>query len=151
MSKILMYFLVFGPCFVILSISVEGMFYVAYSMTLLCWIEVESSLRNAQPSKPENAQVYRFQADDLRIVLFFLFFVQVGFFGTGNVASISSFYLSPVYRLIPIFNPFYMSALLLFKIIAPYIILSVVFSTLTYQLHLPRFALFLNALMITDG
>ncbi|PBK89805.1 WD40 repeat-like protein [Armillaria gallica] len=141
MSKILMYFLVFGPCFVILSISVEGMFYVAYSMTLLCWIEVESSLRNAQPSKPENAQVYRFQVDDLRIVLFFLFFVQVGFFGTGNLASIS---------LIPIFNPFYMSPLLLFKIIAPYIILSVIFATLTYQLHLPRFALFLNALMITD-
>ncbi|KAK0220043.1 Phosphatidylinositolglycan class N-domain-containing protein [Armillaria fumosa] len=151
MSKILMYFLGFGPCFVILSISVEGMFYVAYSMTLLCWIEVESSLRNAQCSKPENAQVYRFQADDLRIVLFFLFFVQVGFFGTGNVASVSSFYLSPVYRLIPIFNPFYMSALLLFKIVSPYIILSVVFATLTYQLHLPPFALFLNALMITDG
>ncbi|KAK0480758.1 Phosphatidylinositolglycan class N-domain-containing protein [Armillaria novae-zelandiae] len=150
-SKILMYFLGFGPCFVILSISVEGMFYVAYSMTLLCWIEVESSLRSAQRSKPENAQVYRFQADDLRIVLFFLFFVQVGFFGTGNVASVSSFYLSPVYRLIPIFNPFYMSALLLFKIVAPYIILSVVFATLTYQLHLPPFALFLNALMITDG
>ncbi len=60
------------------------MFYVAYSMTLLCWIEVESSLRNAQRSKPENAQVYRFQADDLRIVLFFLFFVQVGFFGMGK-------------------------------------------------------------------
>ncbi|KAK0192589.1 Phosphatidylinositolglycan class N-domain-containing protein [Armillaria mellea] len=151
MPKILMYFLGFGPCFVILSISVEGMFYVAYSMTLLCWIKVESSLRNAQRFKPENVQVYRFQADDLRIVLFFLFFVQVGFFGTGNVASVSSFYLSPVYRLIPIFNPFYMSALLLFKIVAPYIILSVVFATLTYQLHFPPFALFLNALMITDG
>ncbi len=84
MSKILMYFLGFGPCFILLSISVEGMFYVAYSMNLLCWIEVESSLRNARPSKPENSQVYRFQADDLRIVLFFLFFVQVGFFGTGK-------------------------------------------------------------------
>ncbi|KAK0203761.1 Phosphatidylinositolglycan class N-domain-containing protein [Desarmillaria ectypa] len=151
MSKILMYFLGFGPCFVILSISVEGMFYVAYCMTLLCWIKVETSLRNAQCSKPDNAEVYRFQADDLRVVLFFLFFVQVGFFGTGNVASVSSFYLSPVYRMIPIFNPFYMSALLLFKIVAPYIILSVVFATLTYQLHLPPFALFLNALMITDG
>ncbi len=27
---------------------------------------------------------YRFQLDDLRIALFFLFFVQVGFFGTGK-------------------------------------------------------------------
>ncbi|KAH9990107.1 Phosphatidylinositolglycan class N-domain-containing protein [Russula vinacea] len=38
--------------------------------------------------------------DDVRIALFFLFFVQVGFFGTGK-----SFYLEPVYRLVPKFNP----------------------------------------------
>ncbi|KAF8919551.1 Phosphatidylinositolglycan class N-domain-containing protein [Mucidula mucida] len=147
-TKILMTLLGLGPCFIILAISVEGLFFAAYSITLLAWVDVEAALR---PARPGQSSVYHFQADDLRIVLFFLFFIQVGFFGTGNVASISSFYLSPVYRLIPVFNPFYMAALLTFKIVAPYLILALTFATLTYRLHLPPFALFLNALMLTDG
>jgi len=94
---------------------------------------------------------YQPKPDDLRIALFFLFFVQVAFFGTGNVASISSFYLDPVYRLIPIFSPFSMAALLMFKIIAPFVILASVFATLNARLHLPPFSLFLVALTLTDG
>ncbi|KAJ7665103.1 Phosphatidylinositolglycan class N-domain-containing protein [Mycena polygramma] len=152
-SKLLMYFLAFGPCFVILSISVEGLFYVAYSLTLVTWIAVEKSLRGdlERIKKSKSVQQYRFQPDDIRIALFFLFFVQVGFFGTGNVASISSFYLSPVYRLIPVFSPFAMATLLIFKIIAPYVILSVTFAALNDALHLPPFSLFLVALTLTDG
>ncbi|KAJ6486074.1 Phosphatidylinositolglycan class N-domain-containing protein [Mycena vitilis] len=152
-SKLLMYFLAFGPCFVILSISVEGLFYVAYSLTLVSWIAAETSLRGEQEGfkKSRSVQQYRFQPDDIRIALFFLFFVQVGFFGTGNVASISSFYLSPVYRLIPVFSPFAMATLLIFKIIAPYVILSVTFAALIDALHLPPFSLFLVALTLTDG
>ncbi|KAF9474339.1 GPI ethanolamine phosphate transferase 1 [Pholiota conissans] len=161
-SKILMYFLGFGPCFVILSISVEGLFFVAYSVTLIAWVQIESLVRPSlvpqkyAPSDHKERSLgqvvaYKFQADDLRIALFFLFFVQVGFFGTGNVASISSFYLAPVYRLIPIFNPFYMSTLLVFKIIAPYIMLSVTFAVLNDTLGLPPFSLLMVALTLTDG
>ncbi|KAF7302545.1 PigN domain-containing protein [Mycena chlorophos] len=153
-SKLLMYFLGFGPAFVFLSISVEGLFYAAYAATLVCWIEVEKVYRAAsldRVKKSQNIQQYRFQPDDIRIALFFLFFVQVGFFGTGNVASISSFYLSPVYRLIPIFNPFAMASLLIFKIIIPFIILAVTFATLNDALHLPPFSLFLVALTLTPG
>ncbi|KAJ7757539.1 Phosphatidylinositolglycan class N-domain-containing protein [Mycena metata] len=153
-SKSLMYFLAFGPCFVFLSISVEGLFYVAYSLTLVSWIAAERSLRGGdleRIKKSKSVVQYRFQPDDVRIALFFLFFVQVGFFGTGNVASISSFYLSPVYRLIPVFSPFAMALLLIFKIIAPYIILAVTFVALNDALHLPPFSLFLVALTLTDG
>ncbi|KAG6917574.1 hypothetical protein DXG01_002043 [Tephrocybe rancida] len=87
-SKFLVYFLGFGPCFVILSISVEGLFYVAYSSVLATWVVVESIARNGVPrpmaTGDERPKVYQFQPDDLRIALFFLFFVQVGFFGTGK-------------------------------------------------------------------
>lgn len=88
-SRILSYFLAFSVCFVILSISVEGLFYAAYSVTLYVWTEVEVAVRRARTDKSESEsgerdRAYVPQADDLRIAVFFLFFVQVGFFGTGK-------------------------------------------------------------------
>jgi len=148
--RLLSLFLSLCPCFIILSISVEGLFFVIFSATLILWIEIEGRIRAARrEQRPEKTNLLG--ADDIRVSMFFLFFVQVAFFGTGNVASISSFYLEPVYRLVPIFNPFLMAALLVFKIVSPYIILSATFATLTARLHLPPFSLFLVSLSLTDG
>ncbi|KAH9925611.1 alkaline phosphatase-like protein [Epithele typhae] len=157
-ARLLSFFLGFGVAFVWLAIAVEGLFYVAYSLTLTMWVEVETALRQAtdeekheekgareDKSKVVDVAAYKPRVDDLRIAVFFLFFVQVAFFGTGN-----SFYLEPVYRLVPVFNPFLMAALLIFKIIAPYIILAICFSILNARLSLPPFSLFLVALTLTD-
>jgi phosphatidylinositol glycan class N len=67
-----------------------------------------------------------------------------------NVASISSFYLEPVYRLIPVFDPFSMASLLMLKIMIPFLIVSAVFASLTSQLRLPPFALFFVAVTMSD-
>ena len=99
-SKIITYFLGFSPLFIILSISVEGLFFISYTLTLLLWVEVERLVRAEREADKKNrilkkdvehpkaplsrSLTYDFQADDLRIALFFLFFVQVGFFGTGK-------------------------------------------------------------------
>ncbi|CAE7080957.1 unnamed protein product [Rhizoctonia solani] len=189
-SKLQQYFLAFGPLFVLLSISTEGLFYASFSLTLSLWVEVEARLHqlseNAPPKrispKPAKRNIgWRAEAlsrtldedqeerpkvtktsartprssrgligADVRRALFFLFFVQVAFFGAANVASVSSFYLEPVYRLIPIFNPFFMASLLVFKIVAPYVILSTTFATLNKRVALPSFALFKVALGLTD-
>ena len=100
-SKILRYFLGFGPAFVILSISVEGLFYSVFSACLITWIEVDKRIRTAkQPSKSGKQQRqhpasslrnYTFQPDDMRVAVMFLFFVQIAFFGTGKYVSVSSF------------------------------------------------------------
>ncbi|KAH9915518.1 Phosphatidylinositolglycan class N-domain-containing protein [Fomitopsis serialis] len=157
LARLMMFFLAFSVCFVILSISVEGLFYFAFSATLLLWVEVEAAVRTTQVAVDGNddghtvkLSAYRPRVDDFRIAVFFLFFVQVAFFGTGNVASISSFYLEPVYRLVPVFNPFLMAVLLIYKIIAPYIILAMCLHLLNTRLRLPPFSLFLVALTLTD-
>ncbi|OJT08761.1 GPI ethanolamine phosphate transferase 1 [Trametes pubescens] len=161
-GRVLSFFLGFGVCFVWLTIRAEGLFYIAYSLTLGLWVEVESALRPYTLAKDalqpvtaakaaetaehaKDASTYRPHADDLRIAVFFLLFVQVAFFGTGK-----SFYLEPVYRLVPIFSPFLMAALLIFKIVAPYIILATAFSILNARLDLPPFSLVLVALTLTD-
>ena len=90
-ARLAVFFLAFSVCFVILSISVEGLFYSAFSATLLLWVEVEATVRHTGIAKPDNADAvlvklsaYKPRADDLRIAVFFLFFVQVAFFGTGK-------------------------------------------------------------------
>ncbi|KAJ3931272.1 MAG: Phosphatidylinositolglycan class N-domain-containing protein [Lentinula lateritia] len=156
----LRYLLGLTPLFIILSLSDETLFFVSYTFVMGLWAEVERVVSrprivaedvNGTRGGEEILSVYRFRADDLRIALFFLFFVQIAFFGTGNVASVSSFYLSPVYRLVPVFNPFFMSGLLVCKIITPYVILAIATAAVTHSLGLPPFSLFLVALCVTDG
>lgn len=92
-SKLLSIVLTFGPLFIILSISVEPLFYLAFSGALVAWVEAEVTLRagSAPPrvDRDEKAEVaaslaYVPRADDLRIALFFLLFVQAAFFGFGK-------------------------------------------------------------------
>lgn len=162
----------FVPIFIILTISYEGLFYFAFSSLLLCWLYVEPRPQ-APITKPEEAaaaavdasklpplQRKRKQAEsqakkalglaDLRRACILLAFLHIAFFGTGNVASISSFYLEPVYRLVPVFSPFLMATLLLFKIMIPFLILASTVTVLTQELGLPTFAIFLLALCVSD-
>jgi GPI ethanolamine phosphate transferase 1 len=91
-GRLLAYFLSFCPCFVILSIRAEGLFYLLYCMTLYLWIQVEKAIRQekmkpgvlANDKHMSTWNPMSLNRDDVRIALFFLFFVQVGFFGTGK-------------------------------------------------------------------
>lgn len=67
----------------------------------------------------------------VRVALIFLLLINIAFFGTGNMASIGSFSLESVYRLITVFDPFLMSSLLIFKILIPFFVLSCVLGVLS--------------------
>jgi Phosphatidylinositolglycan class N (PIG-N) len=96
-GRLLSYFLSFCPCFVILSIRAEGLFYLSYCATLYMWTLVEEDARRSEKANYQSTtstasggeygsgwNPRRLSRDDVRIALFFLFFVQVGFFGTGK-------------------------------------------------------------------
>jgi phosphatidylinositol glycan class N len=185
-------FLALGPTFIILTISYEGLFYIAISATLLTWVELECAMKlhsekigstpdglkrgttaneapAPSPRRPNDSartpQILRSNTKldrstnhtkdkktaptsrplhlaDLRICIFFLFFLHSAFFSTGNIASISSFSLDAVYRLLPVFDPFSQAALLLFKILAPFVLVSANLGFLTLRLQFSRGSLF---------
>jgi phosphatidylinositol glycan class N len=177
-------FLAFGPLFVILTISYEGLFYFAIAITLLSWVRLEHRIHQTfstqQPSSAKatngstlkselatplisaaNAAETRDRAlrtanyrsltlSDARICLFFLFLLQSAFFSTGNIASISSFSLDAVYRLIPVFDPFSQGALLLLKLLAPFALVSANLGILTKRLRLRSGSLFAVVMGIGD-
>ncbi|KAG0242506.1 Phosphatidylinositolglycan class N-domain-containing protein [Mortierella sp. GBAus27b] len=170
-------YLSFAPTFVLLAISYESIFYFFLSTTLMSWLMLERKIYSASEMKPladTLASEKRTLASsgtsgqagshvvtldyptrgleprDARPAIFFLFFINVAFFGTGNVASLASFSLQSVFRLTTVFNPFFMGTLLIFKILIPFFLVSSIFRVLGRSLDLPPFSLFLLGLATTD-
>lgn len=168
-------FLTFSPTFIILTISWEGLFYFVFCMTLVTWVRLEHAIHvhmaafyakasvatnGSATGKPApssttvvDGQTYKYRAltlSDARVALFFFFLLQSAFFSTGNVASISTFSLESVRRLIPVFNPFAQSALLLFQILIPFAIISANLGILNRRLEVAPSALFMVVMSISD-
>ena len=178
LHRLAVVFLAFGPMFIILTISYEGLFYFAIAITLVSWVRLEhrihqtfspghdssngAPLEVTSPLSPAvDAAKQREQAfetgdfrsltlSDARICLFFLYLLQSAFFSTGNIGSISSFSLDAVYRLIPVFDPFSQGALLLLKLLAPFALVSANLGILTKRLRLRGGSLFAVVMGIGD-
>lgn len=178
LHRLMVIFLTFSPTFIILTISWEGLFYFVFCMTLVTWVRLEHAIYvhtadskkvqsqepaikdSAIPSKPAptsttivDGQTYSYRAltlSDTRVALFFFFLLQSGFFSTGNVASISTFSLDSVRRLIPIFDPFAQGALLILQILIPFAIISANLGILNRRLEVAPSALFMVVMSISD-
>lgn len=151
MHRLTMLFLTCAPIFVILAISYEALFYVAFSITLLAWIRLEASVAAARTKAPNKQGSFRpLQLPDARVALFFMMLLQSAFFSTGNVASVSSFSLESVNRLIPIFDPFSQGALLILKLMIPFALISASLGILNKMLGVAPSALFMVVLAGSD-
>ncbi|EGE78508.1 GPI ethanolamine phosphate transferase 1 [Blastomyces dermatitidis ATCC 18188] len=173
LHRLVVIFLSFSPTFIILTISYEGLFYFVFCITLLSWVQLEHRIYTYTSSTPsvttassdDDAQItaqpnrknqaskspYRILTiADARIALFFFFLLQSAFFSTGNIASVSSFSLECVTRLIPIFNPFSQGALLILKILIPFAIISANLGILNRRLGVAPSSLFMIVMSISD-
>ncbi|CAK7206413.1 Glycosyl phosphatidyl inositol anchor synthesis [Sporothrix eucalyptigena] len=203
--RLMVVFLTFAPTFVILTISYEGLFYVAFSAVLFAWVRMEHAVyadsvqsqqalaedqkqqekqpaaqsKKQQPKKkqdkaaskangangsygttvksveasetPSTAPAYRsLTLADARVVLFFFILLQSAFFSASNVASVSSFSLESVQRLVPVFDPFSQGALLTVKLLVPFALISANLGILNMRLGVAPSALFMAVMAISD-
>ncbi|KAH6612089.1 Phosphatidylinositolglycan class N-domain-containing protein [Boeremia exigua] len=173
--RLVVMFLQFAPTFIILTISYEGLFYFAFCLCLFSWMRLEhqvylhtASIPDAvpppresiepavaaaqdHPPLPRRSTAYRsLTLGDARIALFFFFFIQSAFFSASNIASVSSFSLDAVYRLIPVFDPFSQGALLMLKLMVPFAALSANFGLLNRRLGVAPSALFMVVMAVSD-
>ncbi|XP_058816822.1 GPI ethanolamine phosphate transferase 1-like [Topomyia yanbarensis] len=117
-----------GP-FMMLSLSYEPLFLLAFSSSLLAWVRTEDMLwntkeqwitsfysRNQTPFRPVGIE-------DVRRATIFVFYMLISFFGTGNLATVSSFDPNWLRFFISTFSPFVMTGLIVFKLLIPLLIL----------------------------
>lgn len=171
LHRLVVIFLTCAPTFVIFTISYEGLFYVAFWVTLAAWVRLEYEMYASSTNKIDvlvekgasngSAKIkqvpdrlpnpYRpLTLADARVALFFFVFLQSAFFSTGNVASISSFSLESVTRLIPVFDPFSQGALLILKLMIPFALVSANLGILNRRIGVAPSALFMVVMAISD-
>ncbi|XP_011880603.1 PREDICTED: GPI ethanolamine phosphate transferase 1-like [Vollenhovia emeryi] len=102
----------------LLSSSYEPIFFMTLTINLLCW------LQDASPTS--NSSRERKVTEDLIKAAFFMLYVLLCFFGTGNMASISSFDPSWTRHFVTVFSPFLMTSLILLKLSIPLILVGCV-------------------------
>ncbi|KAL2897090.1 GPI ethanolamine phosphate transferase 1 [Bienertia sinuspersici] len=162
LSRLTSIFLGFAPAFLLLSIGYEALFYAALGLVLMAWILFENTILYVSKVRRFSAtdSVYEefptenddrsLELSDARIALIFMVLFNVAFFGTGNFASIASFEISSVYRFITIFSPFLMSALLIFKLLIPFLLVICAFSAITKLIRVPRLGLYFLVILFSD-
>ncbi|EPX75216.1 pig-N [Schizosaccharomyces octosporus yFS286] len=139
LDRLAVLFLTLAPTMCMFSISFESLFYLAFFLTLGLWTQLEAKLQeHVKLSMDSSGKRLKYKlglsVSHFRVSLFFYIFLNIAFFGTGNIASLSSFALDSVKRLVPVFNPVTQGALLLYIIIIPFVALSASFGIMNKRL-----------------
>ncbi|KAG9479418.1 hypothetical protein GDO78_012871 [Eleutherodactylus coqui] len=162
-QRLLSIFLSFMSSYLLLSTGYEAFFPVALSCLMFVWIFMEQEILVKQGSSfkqklncidfscsADIAQLRQLNLDDTRRAFFLVFFIVTAFFGTGNIASINSFDPASVYCFLTVFNPFVMGALMMWKILIPFILVMCSFETVQISAQISSKSLFLIVLVISD-
>uniref|UniRef100_A0A8C0L8U5 GPI ethanolamine phosphate transferase 1 n=1 Tax=Canis lupus dingo TaxID=286419 RepID=A0A8C0L8U5_CANLU len=135
--------------YLLLSTGYEALFPLVLSCLMFVWIQMEQeTLQQSGVSYRQKVTSLQFTCnlditqfrhlylDDIRRAFFLVFFLVTAFFGTGNIASVNSFDLASVYCFLTVFSPYMMGALMMWKILIPFVLVMCAFEAvqLTTQL-----------------
>ncbi|KAM8964188.1 GPI ethanolamine phosphate transferase 1 isoform 2-T2 [Lycaon pictus] len=166
--------------YLLLSTGYEALFPLVLSCLMFVWIQMEQeTLQQSGVSYRQKSQGYlcchksihefdhkvtslqftcnlditqfrHLYLDDIRRAFFLVFFLVTAFFGTGNIASVNSFDLASVYCFLTVFSPYMMGALMMWKILIPFVLVMCAFEAVQLTTQLSSKSLFLMVLIISD-
>lgn len=151
--------------YLLLSVSHEGLFIVTLIFNLLCWIYIEFRLLHVRTFKLIEASFEKddnqgrksvittereLTSQDFRRAFFFVLYIILAFFGTGNIASLNSFEVRWVTCFITSFQPFVITALVLLKTIAPFLSVACSFRAVQYLTKAPTGYLIIIVLIYSN-
>lgn len=150
----------FLPPFLLLSTAHEGLFYLALSTLLVVWVQLEHGLQTRKLQRLSTlwfsdslslvADCRKLEFNDIQCAYVFIYLLLTAFFGTGNIASINSFDPASVLCFLTVFSPFTMAALMMWKIIVPFLLVTCAFNAVHLSINVPTQSLFLLVLLMSD-
>uniref|UniRef100_A0A1B6CUA4 GPI ethanolamine phosphate transferase 1 n=1 Tax=Clastoptera arizonana TaxID=38151 RepID=A0A1B6CUA4_9HEMI len=150
--------LAFAVPYLFLCTGHEAFFLLAIFINLFIWLILEVIVdKNQQKILTSNFQNVSEDNDrsfvtlnDFRRSSFFLIYVIVSFFGTGNIASINSFDPVWVRCFLTVFSPFTMTLLIVCKTIIPLFLVSCTFRAINIITKTPIQYLLIIVLILSD-
>lgn len=162
-ERLLSIYLSLMSTYLLFSTGYEALFPLLLSCLTFVWIRLEQETIQFQDISPvpklsqmdfaqkvDTTQIRQLRLDDIRRSYFFIFFIVTAFFGTGNIASINSFDPASVYCFLTVFNPYAMGALMMWKILIPFVIVMCAIESIQVSTQLSSNSLFLIVLLISD-
>ncbi|XP_053679452.1 GPI ethanolamine phosphate transferase 1 [Anopheles nili] len=142
--------------YMMLSLSYEPLFLLCFCYTLYVWLQLE----NIASNKTIKLNAFYFSTslhtegtigfDNTRRTFGFMLFLLTSFFGTGNLATVSSFDPNWVRCFVATFSPFTMMALILLKLLIPVILLVCVLRAMVIVCSVHKTKLFNLTLIVCD-
>ncbi|XP_069766875.1 GPI ethanolamine phosphate transferase 1 isoform X3 [Narcine bancroftii] len=162
-QRLLSIYLSLMSAYLLFSTGYEALFPLLLSCLMFVWINLEHEMIKLHyisqipklsqmdfAQKADTTRIRLLRLDDIRRSYFFIFLIVTAFFGTGNIASINSFDPESVYCFLTVFNPFAMGALMMWKILIPFVIVMCAFESIQVSTQLSSNSLFLIVLLISD-
>lgn len=107
--------------FTMMSLSYEPLFFMTFSSSIYYWVLMVYTLRRQQHSIPdvEHNLGQTIELVDFKRAFISILYILSSLFGTGNIASVSSFDPNWVRCFVATFAPFLMTTLIITKLIIP--------------------------------
>ncbi|XP_062707725.1 GPI ethanolamine phosphate transferase 1-like [Aedes albopictus] len=142
--------------YIMLSLSYEPLFLFAFSTSMFSWLQAENDIACSNQKISKLFFSYKAKHNkmvdfgDFRRLLTFVFYILVSFFGTGNMATVSSFDPNWVRLLVSTFSPFLMTSLIVLKLLIPILVSVCILKSLHIITKVKAQTLFLLIFIICD-